>query len=185
MLKSAKTPAPSPEAALLQNSFAPFMEERLLRVGPTPLDQQVQWGPREHTGRVWNTVPYANQAEKDKLPALTGRQELSKPSNSGVLGERLPSAPQRGKSGHHGLWGSGDGYTHYQLINNVNERLEPKVTFIHYPLENQGAQTPKSWITGEEKETHPQTPTQTSSHSAPDVSHPPTRKHTQLQTPTR
>lgn len=37
------------------------------------------------------------------------------------------------------------------LINNVNGRLEAKVTFIHYPLEGQAAQTRESGVTEEKK----------------------------------
>lgn len=90
--------------------------------------------------------------------------------------------PRPAKSGHQGP-GDEEAATHVlSLINNVNARLEPRVTFLPYPLEGQGTQTPKSWVTGEEKEKHiPADPRQTSSHS-PFQMFPTLHPHTDTQT---
>lgn len=64
------------------------------------------------------------------------------------------------KSGH-GVLGEEKAATRaLSLINNVNGRLEPRVTFIHYPLEGQGALRHQRVGLQERKKrnTHPQTP---------------------------
>lgn len=110
-------------------------------------------------------LPNAHQVERDQHPRQSQIQELSKSPNSGLLQGRQPSTVATAKSGH-GVLGEKAATRALSLINNVNGRLEPRVTFIHYPLEGQGAQTPKSWVTGEEKKKHtPADPRQTSSHS--------------------
>lgn len=108
-------------------------------------------------------------AYMDKLLAVTDFQELSKPpycltggpSREGCL---LPwQEPNQANL----VLGDEETATHtLSLINNVNAKLETRVTFIHYPVEGQGAQTPKSWVKGEEKKKHLTTyPSQTSSRS--------------------
>jgi hypothetical protein len=143
------------------------MEEKL-QGGPHPTGSST--GPREQTGRIWNTVPKMPTRRKRKTPQICKNPQSPLTPGSSWEGCLLPQPEpsqaikvlriKRQLHTHtHTLTHS---LTH-SLINNVSGTLEPRVTFIHYPLEDQGAQTPKSWITGGEKKHKTRLHTQVSS----------------------
>lgn len=149
-------------------------------MGPNPLDQ-AQGGHHgagrkglEHSSLKCQPGRKGQTPSSHRFPGTLQVPLLGGPPGKAVYcpGERQvkPTVLGGKKTATHSL----------SLINTVNASLEPKVTFIHYPLEGQGAQTPElGYRRGKKKHIPAEPQTDFLTLSPPDVSHsPPTHIHT-------
>lgn len=138
-------------------------------------------GPSSPTGRVWKhsslmPIRWKGTSTRSNHRARNSQSPLTQGSSrEGCL---LPWPEPRQATV---VLGEEKAATHGRsLINTVNGRREPRVTFIHYPPEGQRAQTSKRWVLQERRKRNTRRPqTDFLTLSPPDVSHsPPTHIRT-------